>query len=78
VACGLGGGWGVAASARGQCAGRWFSAPFPSAPLLLAGLGGEGKQEWMEVREASSLFFIKGVSLCFVFPKGSLLTFYDV
>jgi hypothetical protein len=27
----------------------------------------------MEVREASSLFFIKRGSLCFVFPKGSLL-----
>jgi hypothetical protein len=43
VACGLGGGWGVAASARGRGAVRWLSAPFPSAPLLLAGLGGEGK-----------------------------------
>jgi hypothetical protein len=41
--------------------------------LLLASLSGEGKQEWMGVREGSSLFFVKRGSLCFVFPKGSLL-----
>jgi hypothetical protein len=73
VAFGLGGGRGVAISARVRGAGWRLSAHFPFAPLLLAGLVGEGKQEWMGVREASSLFFAKRGSLCFVFPKGSLL-----
>jgi hypothetical protein len=47
---------------------------FLSTPLLLlACLGGEGKQEWVGMRGASPLFFVKRGFLCIVFPKVSLL-----
>jgi hypothetical protein len=73
VAFGLGGGRGVAVSVHVRGARRWLSVHSPFAPLLLAGLSGEGKQEWMGVREASSLFFVKCGSVCFVFPNDPLL-----
>jgi hypothetical protein len=71
VTCGPIGGQGVAASVCVHSACWRLSVHSLSASLLLACLGGEGKQEWMGVREASPLFFYKRDLPCIVFPKVS-------